>query len=153
MNVKDTWGRIWLRIFQGTIPASAWREWEKLGKDQNKNKRPPMYETWGLTTTLWYTVCASSYLNSVLAQSLYWWAMGWMPGVRIPAGARDLSLLDSVWTSSGACPASYPMITRGTFPEVKQPRREADHSPPSSAEVKTGGAIPPLFHMTSWCGA
>jgi hypothetical protein len=28
--------------------------------------------------------------------------------------------------------------------EVKQVGREADHSPPSSAEVKNGGAIPPL---------
>jgi hypothetical protein len=28
--------------------------------------------------------------------------------------------------------------------EVKQLGREADHSPPSSAKVKNGGAIPPL---------
>jgi hypothetical protein len=27
---------------------------------------------------------------------------------------------------------------------VKRPGREADHSPPSSAQVKNGGAIPPL---------
>jgi hypothetical protein len=32
-------------------------------------------------------------------------------------------------------------------------RREADHSPPSSAEVKNGGAIPPLPHKSSWRGA
>jgi hypothetical protein len=30
------------------------------------------------------------------------------------------------------------------FPEIKQPRREADHSPPSSAEAKNGGVIPPF---------
>jgi hypothetical protein len=29
-------------------------------------------------------------------------------------------------------------------PGVKRPGREADHLPPSSAEVKNGGAIPPL---------
>jgi hypothetical protein len=28
------------------------------------------------------------------------------------------------------------MRTGGSFPEVKQQAREADHSPPSSAEVK-----------------
>jgi hypothetical protein len=28
--------------------------------------------------------------------------------------------------------------------------READHSPASSAEVKNGGAMPPLPHMASW---
>jgi hypothetical protein len=33
---------------------------------------------------------------------------------------------------------------------VKWPRREADHSSPSSAEVKNGGAIPPLSHTSSW---
>jgi hypothetical protein len=32
---------------------------------------------------------------------------------------------------------------------VKWPGREADHSPLSSAEVKNGGAIPPLPHMFS----
>jgi hypothetical protein len=32
---------------------------------------------------------------------------------------------------------------------VKQQGREADHSPPSSAEVEKGGAIPPLPHMSS----
>jgi hypothetical protein len=33
-------------------------------------------------------------------------------------------------------PVSYPMGTRSSFPLIKQPEREADHSPPSSAEVK-----------------
>jgi hypothetical protein len=33
-------------------------------------------------------------------------------------------------------PASYPMGTRGSSLEVKRPGLEADHSPPSSAEVK-----------------
>jgi hypothetical protein len=32
------------------------------------------------------------------------------------------------------------------LPGVKRPGREADHSPPSSAEVRNGGAIPPLPH-------
>jgi hypothetical protein len=36
------------------------------------------------------------------------------------------------------------------FPGVKRPGLEADHSPPSSAEFKNGGTIPPLPHMFSW---
>jgi hypothetical protein len=32
----------------------------------------------------------------------------------------------------------------------KQWGHQADHSPPSSAEVKKGAAIPPLPHMPSW---
>jgi hypothetical protein len=32
-------------------------------------------------------------------------------------------------------------------PGVKRPGRQADHSPPSSAKVKNGGATPPLPHV------
>jgi hypothetical protein len=42
---------------------------------------------------------------------------------------------------------SYTIISTGTgapSPGVKRPEREADHSPASSADVKNGGAIPPL---------
>jgi hypothetical protein len=35
-------------------------------------------------------------------------------------------------------------------PVVKRPGREADHSSPSSAEVKNVGATPPLSHTSSW---
>jgi hypothetical protein len=41
-----------------------------------------------------------------------------------------------VQNGSRAHPASYPMGTRGSFPGVKRLGREANHSPPSSAEVK-----------------
>jgi hypothetical protein len=35
-------------------------------------------------------------------------------------------------------------------PGVKRQGLEADHSPPSSAEVKNGGAIRPLLHTCPW---
>jgi hypothetical protein len=41
------------------------------------------------------------------------------------------------------------MVSQG----IKWQGCEMDHSPPSSVEVKNGGAIPPLPHMTSWHGA
>jgi hypothetical protein len=45
--------------------------------------------------------------------------------------------IEKVQTSSGAHPASYPMGTGGPFPGGKARQgRDADHSPPSSAEVK-----------------
>jgi hypothetical protein len=56
-------------------------------------------------------------------------------GVRVPVGL-EFSLLHVAQTGSGAHPASYPMGTGGSFPSVKRPGREADHSPPASAEVK-----------------
>jgi hypothetical protein len=60
---------------------------------------------------------------------------GWS-GVRILVGARNFSPHHRVQTGPGAHPASYPMGTTGSFPGVKLPVRESDHSPPSSAEVK-----------------
>jgi hypothetical protein len=48
---------------------------------------------------------------------------------------------------SGAHPATYPMGTGGSFPGSKAAGREDDHSSLSSAEVKNGGAIPPLPHV------
>jgi hypothetical protein len=35
---------------------------------------------------------------------------------------------------------------------VKKLGREFNYSPPSSADVKNGGAIPPLSHTSSWRG-
>jgi hypothetical protein len=57
--------------------------------------------------------------------------------VRFPAGAEDFSSSLCVQTGSGAHPASCQMGTGGPFPGGKaRPGRDADHSPPSSAEVK-----------------
>jgi hypothetical protein len=55
--------------------------------------------------------------------------------VRFPAVAGKF-FHHRIQNGSGAHPASYPMGTRGSSRGVKQPGREADHSPPSSAEVK-----------------
>jgi hypothetical protein len=60
----------------------------------------------------------------------------WGSRVRFPAGAENFSLHHRVQNESGTHPASYPMGTRGSFPGVKQPGREANHSPPPSAKVK-----------------
>jgi hypothetical protein len=56
--------------------------------------------------------------------------------VRFLAGAENFSVHHRVQNGSGVHPASYPMGNRGSFPGGKEPGRETDHSPPSSAEVK-----------------
>jgi hypothetical protein len=48
--------------------------------------------------------------------------------VRFPAGAGNFSLQHRIQNGCGANPASYPMGTRGSFPGVKRPGREADHT-------------------------
>jgi hypothetical protein len=58
-------------------------------------------------------------------------------GVRSPAEAKDFSSSLYVQTSFEAHPAYNQMGTVGPFPGGKAlPRRNADHSPPSSAEFK-----------------
>jgi hypothetical protein len=57
-------------------------------------------------------------------------------GVRFPAGAGNFYLRHRVQTGSGAHPTFYPIGTSGSFLGLKWPGREADHSPPYSAEVK-----------------
>jgi hypothetical protein len=57
--------------------------------------------------------------------------------VRSPAEARDFSSSLCVQTGSGAHPASCTMGTGGPFPGGKaRPELDADHLPPSSAEVE-----------------
>jgi hypothetical protein len=75
-------------------------------------------------------------------------ATSWVAGVQFPAGVTDFSLFHSVQVGPGAHPASYPMVMRVSLPYLKRPEREADHSPPSSAEVKNGEAVRPLSHTS-----
>jgi hypothetical protein len=61
----------------------------------------------------------------------------WTTGVRSLTETEDFPSSLCVQTDSGAHPASCPMGTGGPFPGGKaRPGRDADHSPPSSAEVK-----------------
>jgi hypothetical protein len=57
-------------------------------------------------------------------------------GVRSPAGEKDFSSSLFIQTGSGAHPASCTMGTVGPFSGGKaRPGRDADQSPPSSADV------------------
>jgi hypothetical protein len=71
--------------------------------------------------------------------------------VRFPAGAGNFSLHHRVQNGSGAHPV---LGTRGSFPGGKAAELEADHSPPSSAEVKECVELYLHFPNTpSWRGA
>jgi hypothetical protein len=64
-------------------------------------------------------------------------------------GARDSSFLHNVHAGCKAHPASCTMGTRGSFLGVEA----GDHSSPSVAEAKNGGAISPVPHTSSRRGA
>jgi hypothetical protein len=76
-------------------------------------------------------------------------------GVRSPAGAKDFSSILCVQTGSGAHPASCTMGIGGPFPGGKAlPGSDADHSPPSSAEVVNEYELYPLsLQAPPWCVA
>jgi hypothetical protein len=67
--------------------------------------------------------------------------MGWTTRVRFPT---SFSLLTASRPSLGLTQTLIQCV-----PEVKRPGREVDQSPSSSAEVKNGGAVPPLPKMSS----
>jgi hypothetical protein len=73
-------------------------------------------------------------------------------GVRVPVG-QDFSLLYVVQSGSEAHPASYPMVIGPLSPGVKRLGHEADHSPPSSAEVKNTWIYTSTPQNSSWCSA
>jgi hypothetical protein len=49
---------------------------------------------------------------------------------------QEFPFLHVVQTGSGVHSTSYPMGGEDPFPGIKRPGREADHSPPSNADVK-----------------
>jgi hypothetical protein len=54
---------------------------------------------------------------------------------------QDVSFLRNVQTDSGPTQSPIQRVQGIVSPGVKRQRREAEHSPPFSAEVKNGGAI------------
>jgi hypothetical protein len=58
-------------------------------------------------------------------------------------------LFHSVQTGSGVNPASCPMGNKDSFPGIKRPERETDHSHSYKAKVKNRRTIPPLSHLSS----
>jgi hypothetical protein len=77
---------------------------------------------------------------------------GWIRGGRELESrqGKKLSHLHIVQTGSEVHPTSYKMGTGGSFSGVKRQGREADHSPPTSAEVKKMWiytSTPPYVYM------
>jgi hypothetical protein len=83
-----------------------------------------------------WTICLySAYFRKVEVGYSVWLQTG-RQGFDPRQRRKDFPLA-CVQTSSGAHPASYPMCTGGPFPGGKaRLGRDADHSPPFSAEVK-----------------
>jgi hypothetical protein len=53
----------------------------------------------------------------------------------------------------GILPGPVQWVLGALSPGIKRQKLKGDHSPPSSAEVKNGGAILLLPNTSSWSGA
>jgi hypothetical protein len=93
---------------------------------------------WGRTMyKIGIFVAVQSNYEAEVAQSVQRLTTDWMTAGRSPTEAEDFSCGPWVQTGSEAHPVSYPMGTGGSFPGGKaRPGCDADHLPPSSAEVK-----------------
>jgi hypothetical protein len=72
-----------------------------------------------------------------------------MAGVRFSAGKEIFLFPTGSIPDLGPGQSLIQWIPGGLSPGVNWPEGEADHSSPSSAEIKNGGAIPPFpiyFH-------
>jgi hypothetical protein len=83
-------------------------------------------------------ICSLYFEVSQVAQLVQCVTMKWYDRSSIPDKGKGFYLYFLRPASSGAHPASCTMGTGGSFPPVGKagPGRDADHSPPSSAEVK-----------------
>jgi hypothetical protein len=78
-----------------------------------------------------------NYTIAGVAQSVQCLTTNRTTEIQSPTEAEDFFSNLCVQIGSGAHPASYTVGTGGSFPGGKaRPGREAEHSPPSSAEVK-----------------
>jgi hypothetical protein len=92
----------------------------------------------------------------VIAQSVYRWDTGWTVGVLGFDSRRGVGIFLFTTVSRMALGATQPSIqwVPGALSfGVKWPGREADHSPPSSAEVKNewSYASTPQYIFMEWC--
>jgi hypothetical protein len=94
--------------------------------------------------------------SHVIAQSVNRWATGWTIGVLGFGSRRGLGIfLFTTVTRTALGPTQPPIqwVPEALSLGVKRPGREADHSPPYSAEVKNAWSYTstPQYVFIAWC--
>jgi hypothetical protein len=85
---------------------------------------------------------------------MYHWATGWDRRFQSQQGVGNFSLHHRVQTGSADHPLPLIQYVPGALSVgIKRPGREADHSPPSSADVKNAWSYTstPQYAFMAWC--
>jgi hypothetical protein len=92
-------------------------------------------------------------LDSSVGIALGYGLDDWGSRVRFPAGAGNLSFTTASRTALGPTQPPVQWVPGALSLRVKRPRREADHSPPSGAEVKECVELylHPQYAFMAWC--
>jgi hypothetical protein len=77
--------------------------------------------------------------------------MSWTVGGSIPGRSTFFFFTTAFRPALGSTQPPNQRVPVVLSPGVKRPGREADHSPPSSAEEKNAATIPPITHTASCC--
>jgi hypothetical protein len=96
--------------------------------------------------------CCSWVSRDTLVCTDYWLGVRWIV-VRVPAGARDYSLLQSVQTGNPPLGPTQPFIQcllRALSPGIKRLERETDHSPHTVPKSRRSATTSALLHIPSW---
>jgi hypothetical protein len=72
------------------------------------------------------------------------------PGLDSRQGEEIFRYFPAFRLALQSTPTPIQLIAGALSLGVKRPGTETDHSPPSSAKVKNGKAIPPIPRMSSW---
>jgi hypothetical protein len=94
-------------------------------------------------------------INSAGAGIAHWYSDGLCAGRSgFDSGqGKEILLYTAFRVALGPTQLPIQWVPGALSPGVKMPGREADNSPPFSAEVKNVGAVLPLPHTSSWSGA
>jgi hypothetical protein len=146
---------IYVRVW---VDPRAIVQLEGLGQLKN-----PMTSLGIKPMTFWLVAqCLNQLLYDVPQLSIIpWKCMSWERSVSIVTGwMASIQQGEEIFLFSIASrPALRPVQPHIQWvPEalswgINRPGREADHSPPSNAEAKNGGATSPLPHISSWHAA
>jgi hypothetical protein len=82
-------------------------------------------------------------------QSVQRWVTGWTAGVSFSEGQEIFLYCTESRSTPQLIQPSIQWVPGARFLGVKRTELEADQSPQPNAEVKNGGAIPPLPHRAS----